>query len=126
MQDCFSQLLTYTKTAVTLNESEKALNSLLDFLKEHPAITDLYGATLATFRADRNEKACLRLELKLAKVLYQRGEYAALERRLAALRRSCRGPDGRADPSKGSQLMEIYAQVENFNLFQTFSSLSGI
>jgi COP9 signalosome complex subunit 2 len=106
----FMRLLKYTKSAVTLNESEKALNSLLDHLKDHPNLTELYDATLETFRADKNEKACVRLELKLAKVLFQQKNYTHLARTLAALRRSCQLPDGRDDPSKGSQLMEIYAQ----------------
>jgi COP9 signalosome complex subunit 2 len=106
----YLRLLKYTKSAVTLNESEKALNSLLDHLKDHPQLTELYDATLDTFRADKNEKACVRLELKLAKVLFQQKNYAHLAKTLLALRRSCQLADGRDDPSKGSQLMEIYAQ----------------
>lgn len=103
-------MLTYTKNAVTLNESEKAINSLLDFLKEHPNITELYDLTLATFRADKNAKACVRLELKLAKVLFSLSKFTELQRTLAVLRKQCQLPDGTDDPSKGSQLMEIYAQ----------------
>ena len=36
---CYRKLSAYCHSAVTLNESEKALNSLLDFLSEHPQIT---------------------------------------------------------------------------------------
>eukprot|EP01108_Squamamoeba_japonica_P007821 TRINITY_DN6781_c0_g1_i1.p1 TRINITY_DN6781_c0_g1~~TRINITY_DN6781_c0_g1_i1.p1 ORF type:complete len:452 (+),score=236.24 TRINITY_DN6781_c0_g1_i1:125-1480(+) len=110
VEKSFTRLLTYTKKAVTLNESEKALNSLLDYLKDHPNLTDLYNQTLDTFRADKNEKACVRLELKLANVLFRKRDFVQLGRTLSRLRTTCQLPDGRDDPSKGSQLMEIYAQ----------------
>eukprot|EP00179_Madagascaria_erythrocladioides_P003212 CAMPEP_0198311292 /NCGR_PEP_ID=MMETSP1450-20131203/3058_1 /TAXON_ID=753684 ORGANISM="Madagascaria erythrocladiodes, Strain CCMP3234" /NCGR_SAMPLE_ID=MMETSP1450 /ASSEMBLY_ACC=CAM_ASM_001115 /LENGTH=470 /DNA_ID=CAMNT_0044014163 /DNA_START=94 /DNA_END=1506 /DNA_ORIENTATION=+ len=104
----FERLLTYTKSAVTMNESEKALNSLLDFVADAPNITTLYDMTLDAFR-EKNEKACLRLELKLAKVLFARRDFDALNKTLARLHATCKLADGADDPAKGSQLMEIYA-----------------
>jgi COP9 signalosome complex subunit 2 len=55
------------------------------------------------------QKASLRLELKLAKVLFENKDFDALEKKLEAMHKECQLPDGSDDPSKGNQLMDIYA-----------------
>lgn len=87
----------------------------------------LYNQTLATFRADKNAKACVRLELKLAKVLYKLAKWPELQTTLAALRSQCQLPDGSDDPSKGSQLMEIYAQeIQMFTALEDTQRLKAL
>jgi len=54
-------------------------------------------------------KASLRLELKLAKVLWAQREWDKLGPLLEGLHTSCKNPDGTDDMSKGNQLLEIYA-----------------
>jgi len=51
----------------------------------------------------------LRLELRLAKVLFDNKDYDTLEKKLQAMHKECQLPDGTDDPSKGNQLMDIYA-----------------
>jgi len=51
----------------------------------------------------------LRLELRLAKVLLQKKDFATLEKSLEKMHKDCQLPDGTDDPSKGNQLMDIYA-----------------
>ena len=102
-------MLTYTKKAVTANEGEKATNSLLEFLSDSPVLKDLYEATLKTLKEAKNEKAYLRLELRMAKMLYESKDFKALEKSLKDLRASCLLPSGAEDSNKASQLMEVFA-----------------
>lgn len=103
----FQQLLKeYTQL---LMENEKAINNLLEFLAASPDIKELYDMTLAQLEKNGNKKASLRLELKLAKVLFENKDFDALERKLTSMHKECQLPDGSDDPSKGNQLMDIYA-----------------
>lgn len=74
-----------------------------DFILLHELrhLTILFCATF--------QKASLRLELKLAKVLFENKDFDALEMKLTAMHKECQLPDGTDDPSKGNQLMDIYA-----------------
>lgn len=92
-----------------LMENEKAINNLLEFLAQSPDIKELYDLTLAQLEKNGNKKASLRLELKLAKVLFENKDFDALEKKLTAMHKECQLPDGSDDPSKGNQLMDIYA-----------------
>eukprot|EP00029_Vermamoeba_vermiformis_P005475 TRINITY_DN1913_c0_g1_i1.p1 TRINITY_DN1913_c0_g1~~TRINITY_DN1913_c0_g1_i1.p1 ORF type:complete len:464 (-),score=167.38 TRINITY_DN1913_c0_g1_i1:147-1487(-) len=95
--------------SAVLVSQEKALNNLLDAIAESPHIKDLYDLTLESFEKNGNKKACLRLELRLTKVLAQKKDFVTLEKKLRKMHAECQTPDGRDDPSKGNQLMEIYA-----------------
>eukprot|EP01121_Diplochlamys_sp_Union-15-3_P018783 TRINITY_DN6910_c0_g1_i1.p1 TRINITY_DN6910_c0_g1~~TRINITY_DN6910_c0_g1_i1.p1 ORF type:complete len:460 (-),score=96.22 TRINITY_DN6910_c0_g1_i1:31-1380(-) len=114
------QLKNYEKTKETyeklvtqysdlLVENEKAMNNLLDFIANAPIIKELFDFTLAVLNKKGNKKACLRLELRLAKVLLQRKDFSTLEKSLERMHQDCQLPDGSDDPSKGNQLMDIYA-----------------
>jgi COP9 signalosome complex subunit 2 len=103
----FQQLL--KEYATLLMENEKGLNSLLDFLGGSPDIKDYYDLTLSQLEKNGNKKAMLRLELRLAKVLFDNKDYNTLEKKLTAMHRECQLPDGNDDPAKGNQLMDIYA-----------------
>jgi COP9 signalosome complex subunit 2 len=92
-----------------LMENEKALNSLLEYLNSSPNIQDFYNQTMERLEKNGNKKAVLRLELRLAKVLFERKDFAVLEKKLEAMHKDCLGPDGKDDLSKGNQLMDIYA-----------------
>jgi COP9 signalosome complex subunit 2 len=63
-----------------LVSQEKALNNLLDALSDSKVIKDLYDMTLEAFEKKGNKKACLRLELRLAKVLFQKKDFETLEK----------------------------------------------
>jgi len=82
-------------------ENEKGLNSLLDFLGTSPDIKEYYDLTLSQLEKNGNkarftfeysallinlwtftclQKAMLRLELRLAKVLFDNKDYVTLEK----------------------------------------------
>jgi len=92
-----------------LMENEKSINNLLDFISSSPNIKELYDMTLNQLEKNGNKKAMLRLELKLAKVLFDSRDFATLEKKLSIMHKDCQLPDGSDDPSKGNQLMDIYA-----------------
>ncbi|KAK9479761.1 hypothetical protein V1514DRAFT_327334 [Lipomyces japonicus] len=109
----YKQLLTYTKSAVTKNYSEKSLNNILDYVSI--GSTDLsfmetfYSVTLEALEEARNERLWLKTNLKLAKLWLDRKEYARLSKILKVLHKACQDDKGGDDQSKGSYLLEVYA-----------------
>ncbi|OAA61724.1 cop9 signalosome subunit 2 [Niveomyces insectorum RCEF 264] len=114
----YQELLTYVKAAVTRNYSEKSINNLLDYFEKHSAgnppaaacMEAFYGLTLTCFQSTNNERLWLKTNIKQAKLLLDRQQYADVLRKLRELHRACQRPDGGGDdPSKGTYLLEIYA-----------------
>ncbi|KAJ2974008.1 hypothetical protein NUW58_g8798 [Xylaria curta] len=112
----YTELLTYVKSAVTRNYSEKSINNMLDFIEkesEHEraqrCMEQFYSLTLTCFQSTNNERLWLKTNIKLAKLLLDRKEYLAVSRKLRELQRACQRADGTDDPSKGTYSLEIYA-----------------
>ncbi|GAO18840.1 hypothetical protein UVI_02059630 [Ustilaginoidea virens] len=114
--DHFAQLLTYVKSAVTRNYSEKSINNMLDYIDKGAdgkeaakSMERFYSLTLQSFQSTNNERLWLKTNIKLLKLLLDRKEYLSVSRKLRELHRACQRPDGTDDPSKGTYLLEVYA-----------------
>lgn len=114
--DHFAELLTYVKSAVTRNYSEKSLNNMLDYIEkgaDRPEAVEsmekFYSLTLESFQSTNNERLWLKTNIKLAKLLLDRKDYGALAKKLRELHKACQQPDGSDDPGKGTYSLEIYA-----------------
>ncbi|TIB65498.1 hypothetical protein E3P77_02652 [Wallemia ichthyophaga] len=116
--DFYNQLLTYTKSAVTRNYSEKSINGILDYVSSDRAsdqsldlelMEKFYSVTMKTLAEMKNERLSVKTNLKLAKLWLDRREYSRLDATLKELRLSCQSADGKDDQSKGSLLLEIFA-----------------
>ncbi|KAI0393029.1 putative COP9 signalosome subunit 2 [Xylariaceae sp. FL0594] len=112
----YHELLSYVKSAVTRNYSEKSINNMLDYIEKETeteaaqrCMEQFYSATLACFQNTNNERLWLKTNLKLAKLLLDRKEYLAVTRKLRELQKACQKEDGTDDPSKGTYSQEIYA-----------------
>ncbi|KAI5814821.1 PCI domain-containing protein [Pyronema omphalodes] len=122
----YEELLTYIKSAVTRNYSEKSVNNMLDYIsssndtEDMPYMEKFYDLTLNAFTGTNNERLWLKTNIKLAKLWLDRKEYARLTRNVRTLYKACQKPDGSDDPSKGTYLLEVYA-IE----IQMYSELSN-
>lgn len=112
----YEELLTYVKSAVTRNYSEKSINNMLDFIEKgsDPAgaarcMERFYSLTLECFQTTNNERLWLKTNIKLAKLLLDRHDYQAVNKKLKELHNACKREDGSEDSSKGTYLLEIYA-----------------
>ncbi|KAF7546054.1 hypothetical protein G7Z17_g8707 [Cylindrodendrum hubeiense] len=112
----YAELLTYVKSAVTRNYSEKSINNMLDYIEKGADGADaircmeqFYSLTLQSFQSTNNERLWLKTNIKLAKLLLDRKEYAAVSKKLRELHKTCQREDGSDDPSKGTYSLEIYA-----------------
>ncbi|KAK9458280.1 PCI domain-containing protein [Dipodascopsis uninucleata] len=109
----YKELLTYTKSAVTRNYSEKSLNNILDYVSagttDMTFMEEFYSTTLNALEDAKNERLWLKTNLKLAKLWLDRGEYLRLGRILKLLHKACQMDDGADDQSKGTYLLEVYA-----------------
>jgi len=112
MMKAYKKLLTYIKSAVTRNHSEKSINSILDFIstsKQMGLLQDFYETTLDALMDAKNDRLWFKTNCKLGKLYYDREDYNKLAKIIRELRRSCETDDGEEDMKKGTQLLEIYA-----------------
>ncbi|KAI1092944.1 PCI-domain-containing protein [Rostrohypoxylon terebratum] len=112
----YTELLTYVKSAVTRNYSEKSINNMLDYIEKESAnegarkaTEQFYSLTLSCFQSTNNERLWLKTNIKLAKLLLDRKEYLSVTKKLRELQKACQKEDGTDDPSKGTYSLEIYA-----------------
>jgi COP9 signalosome complex subunit 2 len=112
----FAELLTYVKSAVTRNYSEKSINNMLDYIEKGAegdgavqSMEQFYSLTLQSFQSTNNERLWLKTNIKLAKLLLDRKEYPGVMKKLKELHKACQREDGSDDPSKGTYSLEIYA-----------------
>ncbi|KAF4976669.1 hypothetical protein FZEAL_6694 [Fusarium zealandicum] len=112
----YAELLTYVKSAVTRNYSEKSINNMLDYIEKGAdgpeairCMEQFYSLTLQSFQSTNNERLWLKTNIKLAKLLLDRKEYTAVSKKLRELHKSCQREDGSDDPSRGTYSLEIYA-----------------
>jgi COP9 signalosome complex subunit 2 len=126
MMVVYKSMLTYIKSAVTRNYSEKVINKVLDLVSASvstpaPAekrgdeeaqmelLQTFYETTLSALQEAKNDRLWFKTNLKLGKLWYDREEFTRLQRILRDLHRSCQGADGEDDLKKGTQLLEVYA-----------------
>ena len=112
MMKRYQQLLTYIKSAVTRNYSEKSINSILDYIstsKQMELLQNFYETTLDALKEAKNERLWFKTNTKLGKLYYDREDYNKLQKILKQLHLSCQTDEGEDDLKKGTQLLEIYA-----------------
>ena len=112
----YKELLTYVKSAVTRNYSEKSINNMLDFIEKgsederaYKCMEQFYSHTLASFQSTNNERLWLKTNIKLARLWLDRRDYNQLVKKIRELHKACQLPDGTDDPNKGTFSLEVYA-----------------
>lgn len=112
----YKELLTYVKSAVTRNYSEKSINNMLDFIEKaaedaeaYRCMEKFYALTLDTFQSTNNERLWLKTNIKLARLWLDRKEYRQLTDKVRELHKACQKDDGTDDPSKGTYSLEVYS-----------------
>ena len=112
----YIELLTYVKSAVTRNYSEKSINNMLDFIEKgteddaaYQCMETFYQKTLDSFANTNNERLWLKTKIKLARLWLDRKKYTDLIKLVRDLHKACQREDGSDDPSKGTYALEIYA-----------------
>ncbi|KAF5374988.1 hypothetical protein D9758_000524 [Tetrapyrgos nigripes] len=131
----YTELLTYTRSAVTRNYSEKTINGILDYVgggKGGPISVDIlekfYEATKNALEEAKNDRLSAKTNLKLAKLWLDRKEYTRLSRLIRDLHLAT-GPAGEGDDQsqRGTQLLEIYAlEIQMYNETRNFKKLKEI
>jgi COP9 signalosome complex subunit 2 len=112
----YKELLTYVKSAVTRNYSEKSINNMLDYIEKAAEDADayrcmekFYALTLDIFQSTNNERLWLKTNIKLARLWLDRKDYRQLTDKLRELHKACQFEDGTDDPSKGTYSLEVYS-----------------
>ncbi|KAJ2475005.1 hypothetical protein EV174_005432, partial [Coemansia sp. RSA 2320] len=109
----YEKMLEYVRSsAVTRNYAEKSINNMLERVSAVATAEfthRFYQDTLAVLKETKNDRLWLRTSLRLAKLLLDQREYAALDTLLAGLKRECEDDSGTVILERGTQLLEIYA-----------------
>jgi len=88
MLKSYREMLEYIKSAVTRNQSEKKINSLLDFMAHSTnmkLLQNFYGTTLESLAEARNERLWFKTQLKLCGLWFQLKEYGRASKILKEL-----------------------------------------
>ncbi|AEC07920.1 COP9 signalosome complex subunit 2 [Arabidopsis thaliana] len=114
MMEAYTEMLTYIKSAVTRNYSEKCINNIMDFVSGSASqntglLQEFYQTTLKALEEAKNERLWFKTNLKLCNIWFDIGEYRRMTKILKELHKSCQKEDGTDDQKKGSQLLEVYA-----------------
>uniref|UniRef100_A0A061QWV0 COP9 signalosome complex subunit 2 n=1 Tax=Tetraselmis sp. GSL018 TaxID=582737 RepID=A0A061QWV0_9CHLO len=112
MLESYRQMLSYVKSAVTRNQGEKKINSLLDHVGQSTNVDllqEFYETTLRALEEAKNERLWFKCNLKLCSLWFSLKEYGRMSKILRDLQRSCKRADGTDDLKKGTQLLEVYA-----------------
>jgi COP9 signalosome complex subunit 2 len=131
----YTLLLTYTKSAVTRNYSEKTINGILDYVGggkggavEVDVLEKFYQVTKDALEEAKNERLSVKTNLKLAKLWLDRKEYGRLSRLIRDLHNATTANgEGEDQSQKGTQLLEIYAlEIQMYNETRNFKKLKEI
>lgn len=130
----YKELLTYVKSAVTRNYSEKSINNMLDYIEKtatdqtaYKCMEDFYSLTLETFQATNNERLALKTNVKLAKLYLDKKDYHQLSNKVKEIHTACQKEDGTADPGKGTYSLEAYAlEIQMFAEMKNNKRLKAI
>ncbi|KAH6916655.1 PCI domain-containing protein [Coprinopsis sp. MPI-PUGE-AT-0042] len=131
----YQELLTYTKSAVTRNYSEKTINGILDYVgggKGGPIEVDVlekfYQATKKALEDAKNDRLSAKTNLKLAKLWLDRKEYGRLSKLIRDLHVATEISSDADDQSqRGTQLLEIYAlEIQMYNETKNYKKLKEI
>jgi COP9 signalosome complex subunit 2 len=113
----YIRLLTYTKSAVTRNYSEKTINGILDYVgggKSGPIEVDVlerfYQATKDALIEAKNERLSVKTNLKLAKLWLDRKEYGRLSKLIRDLHRHRQHRRRRPIPARDSAARDLRAR----------------
>lgn len=82
------KMLEYASGAVTKNQAEKKLNSLLDFMstcQDNELLQRFYEVTLQSEEGQSNERLWFKTNLKLCDLWFQAGDFAPLSKALRHL-----------------------------------------
>ncbi|PHT62363.1 COP9 signalosome complex subunit 2, partial [Capsicum annuum] len=114
MMDAYREMLTYIKSAVTRNYSEKCINSIMDFVsgsasQNFSLLQEFYQTTLKALEEAKSERLWFKTNLKLCKIWFDIREYGRMSKILKELHKSCKKDNGTDDEKKGTQLLEVYA-----------------
>lgn len=92
MLESYREMLTYIKSAVTRNYSEKVINKILDLIStsnDMQLLHEVYGTTLEALKQANNERLWFKTNLKLGKLYYDSNEYGRLATIIEELHKSC-------------------------------------
>ncbi|KAI0323077.1 PCI-domain-containing protein [Amylostereum chailletii] len=131
----YTQLLTYTKSAVTRNYAEKTINGILDYVGggkggpvEVEVLERFYQVTKDALEDAKNERLSVKTNLKLAKLWLDRKEYSRLSKLIKDLHNATGTSSDSDDQSqKGTQLLEVYAlEIQMYNETRNYPKLKEI
>jgi len=106
-----------SNSSVTRNECTGSINSVLEAVSAAPQaventsmLSQMYEIALTTLKqSTNNERLWFNTCVRYGKACLAAGDVPQVRKAVADLHASCRLPDGRDDPAKGTYLLEVYA-----------------
>lgn len=90
--------MTYIKSSVTRNESEKTINTIIDQVStslKQDLVEQFYETTLEALQEAKNNRLWFKVYLKLGKLYEEQQDYVRLQKVIKELYKSCESPEGK-------------------------------
>eukprot|EP00042_Codosiga_hollandica_P049293 m.570068 g.570068 ORF g.570068 m.570068 type:complete len:443 (-) comp57848_c0_seq4:160-1488(-) len=131
MIETYRGLLTYIKSAVTRNYSERSINTILDRISSsdnHELLQSFYETTLDALKEAKNDRLWFKTTLKLGKMHLDREEFTKLLRIIKHLYASCQGTEESDEVQRtGTQLLEVYAlEIQMYTIQKNAKKLKAL
>ena len=112
MLEAYNSMLEYTNGAVTRNAAEKKINSTLEYIShstDSSLLQEFYAMTLKALADAKNDRLWFKTGVKLVHLWISLKQIDKALEVVEELKQSCQDEDGKDDPRKGTQLLEVYA-----------------
>lgn len=89
--------MTYIKSAVTRNESEKAINTIIEQISTSgnwEFIENFYDITLNALKESKNHRLWFKIYVKIGKLYEEQHDYVKLQKVIKELYNSCETTEG--------------------------------
>ncbi|CAM9586252.1 unnamed protein product [Chrysoparadoxa australica] len=116
MIERYTEMLKYVGD-VTRNECTDSINSILDAVStctDTDVVVKTYEVTLNSLKLASNERMWFNTNVKLAKVFLDSKDWAAAQRTIDEMHRSCQLPDGSDDTAQAGSLLEVYSLIVSY------------
>eukprot|EP01090_Pellita_catalonica_P012233 TRINITY_DN2608_c0_g3_i1.p1 TRINITY_DN2608_c0_g3~~TRINITY_DN2608_c0_g3_i1.p1 ORF type:complete len:486 (+),score=108.60 TRINITY_DN2608_c0_g3_i1:46-1503(+) len=122
LQKRYEEILGYNSAKNSISEQDlfKGITRILDTIAAQSTDTDLvlqmYDIALERMKKKKNENLWFKTSLKLASRMFDKRAFDKLKPILTELEKACLGKDGKEDPKKANQLLEVLALSIQMNM----------
>lgn len=128
MMNKYREMLTYIRSAVTKNDTEKSINSILDLTsvaKNFGLLKKIYETTLTALKENKNDRLWSKTNLKLGQVYLENQELLKLSILIKQLKHQIE--PSQEEKFMDTQMLEVYAlEIQMYSALRNYKEVKKI